>query len=159
VDGDGDLDLALASATRLVSPTTEVVSTAPATRFLANDGSGAFTAVASGQYPAADVDDSLQADAVIVADFTGDAREDVFVVSSHAPNAGERATRVLVRDLADALWQRGSRGLPSPAGADDMRGFDARAADLDGDGDLDLVIVRDEANDTVRNTLVLKNPR
>jgi hypothetical protein len=159
IDADGDLDLALASASRLVSPATEIVSSSPALRFLANNGSGTFTFLAGGQYPAADADDSLQADAAVVADFTGDAKADVFVTSSRAPNSGDRATRVLVRNLADAAWQRGSRGLPSPAGADDLRGSDARAVDVDGDGDLDLVIVRDEANEFVRNTLVLKNPR
>ena len=159
VDGDGDLDLALASASRLVSPTTEVVSASPAVRWFANNGSGTFTAVAAGQYPAADAEDCLQADAVVTADFTGDGKNDVFVVSGRAPNSGDRATRVLVRNVADTAWQRGSRGLPSPAGLDDLRGSDARALDVDGDGDLDLVIVRDEANEAVRNTLVLKNPR
>jgi hypothetical protein len=159
VDGDADLDLALASASRLVSPTTEIVSASPAVRFFANNGTGTFTAVAAGQYPAADAEDSLQADAVVVADYTGDGRSDVFVVSAHAPNSGDRATRVLVRNLANAAWQRGSRGLPSPAGLDDLRGTDALAVDVDGDGDLDLVIVRDEATDVVRSTIVLKNPR
>src|SRR5262249_17529670 len=104
IDGDGDLDLALASGSRLVSPTTDTVSTAPAVRFLANNGSGTFTAISSDQYPAADGDDSLQAEAVVIADFTGDGKKDVFVTSARAPNAGDRATRVLVRNLADAAW-------------------------------------------------------
>ena len=159
VDGDGDLDLALASTSKLVSPVTEEVSTAPATRFFANNGTGTFTAIPAGQYPAADGEDSLQADAVVVADYTGDSRKDLFVVSARAPNAGERATRIAVRNIADTAWQSGSRGLPSPAGADDMRGYDAQAVDFDGDGDLDLVIVRDEANESLRNTVILKNPR
>jgi hypothetical protein len=150
----------LASLSRLVSPTTEVVSAAPAVRFLANNGTGTFTAVASGQYPAADAEDSLQADAVVVADYTGDGRNDVFVVSARAPNAGDRATRVLVRNLANSAWQRGfarpslARRVRRPCGGNRRDAPSTWTATAT----FDLVIVRDEANDAVRNTIVLKNP-
>jgi hypothetical protein len=50
--------------------------------------------------------------------------------------------------------------MPNPLTGDDGRGRTVLLLDLGtGDGDLDLVLARDEANETVRNTRVLTNPR
>jgi len=64
--------------------------------------------------------------------------------------------RVLVQD-ANGL-NRADAALPSPLGADNLRGFDVLLLDVDDDGDLDVVFSRSEANESVRNTLVLENP-
>jgi hypothetical protein len=157
VDNDGDADLVVASASRLVSPVNSQTSTAPAVRVFYNNGSGTFAAPSSAVLPAADDQDSSQADGVAFADLTGDGKTDLFVVSAHSPNFGARGARPLIR--VGSSWTQGALGLPSPLDGDDLRGVDAAAIDVDGDGDLDLVIVRDEANDSVRNTLVLVNQR
>jgi len=156
-DGDGDADLVVASASRLVSPVTLQSSESPAVRVFYNNGSGTFTAPTNSVLPAADGEDCSQADGVAIADLTGDGAPDLVVVSTHAANFGARATRALVQ--VATFWKQGALGLPSPLDGDDLRGADAAAVDVDGDGDLDLVIVRDEANDAVRNTLVLVNQR
>src|SRR5439155_19876025 len=48
--------------------------------------------------------------------------------------------------------------LPDYPTGGDLRGGAAALVDADGDGALDLVIVRDETDETVRNTRVIKNP-
>jgi hypothetical protein len=156
VDGDGDPDLVIASPSRLVSPVSGSASTAPAVRIFYNS-SGTFSAPASAVLPAADDQDSSQADGVAFADLTGDGKMDLVLVSAHAPNYAGRGARVLVQ--SGGAWLQGQLGLPSPLAGDDLRGVDVAVIDVDGDGDLDIVVVRDEADDTVRNTRVLVNPR
>jgi hypothetical protein len=157
VDGDGDFDLVLASASRLVSPTTAQVSTTQALRVFYNGGTGTFTAPTNAVLPDANDQDSSQADGVAIADLTGDGKADLSIVSAYAPNFGGRGTRVLPQ--VGSFWKQGELGLPAPSAGDNLRGADVAAVDVDGDGDLDLVIVRDEADDTVRNTRVLVNQR
>jgi hypothetical protein len=155
VDGDNDLDLVVASVTRIVSPVTGQLSTTPALRVFANNGSGTFTAL-TGVLPDADESDQLQADGLAIGDITGRGKADIVLVSSRAPNAGARGGRMLVK--VDGGWASGSKGLPDYLTGDDLRGADVALADVDADGALDLVIVRDEADETVRNTRVIRNP-
>jgi len=155
LDGDNDLDLAIASVTRVVSPVTGAFSSQPSLRFFANNGSGGFSAMTNVLPPADDLD-QLQADGIVVGDVTGRGKPDVLLTSARAPNQGGRGGRVLVK--VGNSWANGSAGLPDYLTGDDLRGADAALVDVDGDGALDFVIVRDEANETVRNTRVIRNP-
>jgi hypothetical protein len=155
VDGDGDLDLVVASVTRIVSPVTGQLASTPALRVFANNGSGGFTAL-TGVLPDADESDQLQADGVAIGDVTGRGKADMLLVSARTPNSGGRGGRMLVR--VGGGWTSGSKGLPDFLTGDDLRGSDAALVDVDADGALDLVIVRDEADETVRSTRVIRNP-
>jgi hypothetical protein len=156
-DGDDDLDLLLHSNTPLASPGSSTASAVPALRLLRNDGAGAFAADAASPFPARDREDRHQADAVALGDLTGDGKPEVVLVSARAPNAGERGGRVLV--AKGSAWVQGSAALPGPPLGDDVHGADVALFDADGDGDLDVVIVRDDPDETVRNTRLLLNPR
>jgi VCBS repeat protein/IPT/TIG domain-containing protein len=155
MDGDSDLDLLLVSDTRLVSPTTGQVSTSPALRIFANTG-GTFSAL-SGVLPATEGVDSLQGDGIATGDLTGDGTREIVVVSSRAPNAEGHGARVAVK--TGTRWNAGTLAFPDPLSSDDQRGSDVLLVDLDGDGDLDVVIGRDESGDAVRSTRILLNPR
>ena len=155
IDGDGDLDLLAASNTRLVSPVTSQIDTTPALRLFTNNGTGTFSALLNA-LPAADGLDSLQCEGVAVGDLTGDGKPEIFAVSGSAPNFQGNGGRVMVKQ--GSAWGAASVALPSPLTADDARGADVVFVDVDGDGDLDVVIVRDESNQSVRNTIVMKNP-
>jgi hypothetical protein len=157
VDGDARPDIVVASAARVVSPITSLPASIPATRVFRNNGSGVF-ASATSWLPGADGSDYLQSNGVAVGDVTGDGRAELFLVSAQAPNAGGRGGRLLVS--IGGAWVPGPKLLPDPLSiGDDLRGVDAALADFDADGDVDVVLVRDEANEAVRNTLVLKSLR
>jgi hypothetical protein len=156
LDGDGRLDVALASSAALVDPSNGSTSTGPALRCLVSDANGVFTA-ATNVFPAADGQDRLQCDGLVAGDLTGDALPELFLVSGAAPNAGGRGGRLLLK--LGGVWGSGAKVLPDPSVADDLRGAAAALVDVDRDGDLDVVIVRDESNEAVRNTRVLVNLR
>jgi hypothetical protein len=156
-DGDGDSDLFVLSATVLMSPTTSTPSTGPSLRLLVNGG-GTFTRAAAGTLPGTDGSDQLQGADFTVGDLSGDGKPEVVILSTLAPNTGGRACRIL--RATGAGWVRASQAMPNPLTGDDGRGRTVLLLDLGtGDGDLDLVLARDEANETVRNTRVLTNPR
>lgn len=156
--GGPDRDLLLVSSTRMIVRSTGQPADTPALRLFVNDGSGNFAAPTNSPFPGAEDLDSLQASDVAVADFNDDLRLDVFLTSTRAPNQGDRAGRVLLRQ-DDGTYVRASVALPSPFTADDLRGAVVIPVDLDGDSDADLVIGRDEGDETVRNTRVIVNPK
>ena len=156
-DGNGSRDLVVTSNTRLVHPASGVVSTSPALRIYSNDGSGTFTRVPVGTVAALSDDDTLQCQEAAFGDLTGDGRRDIVLVSTRAPRSGGRAARVLI--WTGSAFTDGSEGLPHPVTVDDGRGGTVVLHDVDGDGDLDVVIGRDEPDETVRNTRILVNPR
>jgi hypothetical protein len=148
-------ELVVNSVIRVVSPVTSQLASTPALRLFANDGQGGFTAITN-VLPGTDELDQLQANAVAIADFDEDGDKDIVAVSSRAPNAGGRGARLLSR--SGNVWLQSSVGLPDPSVNDDLRGMDVAVADLDGDGAADLVISRDEGVESVRNTVVVRNP-
>ncbi len=156
-DADGDLDLVVLSDTRLVSPATGSVSTSSALRIYPRDSDGNFGRLSAGTLPAADELDSSQCESAAFGDLTGDGRPEIFLVSSRAPNTGDRAGRVLV--WAGRKFIRGSEGLPRPTTGDDGRGTSTLFFDVDDDGDLDVILGRDQTDESVRNTRVFVNPR
>lgn len=156
-DGDTDLDILVGSSTPLSTPGSGTLSSASALRLLLNS-SGTFSAAGGGTFPAADRQDRSQCEAFALGDLSGDGNPELVLVSSLAPNAGERAGRVL-RGGATDTWVRASEAFPDPGTSDDLRGADVVLVDVDDDGDLDVVIVRDGTDETVRNTRVLVNPR
>ena len=155
-DASGDLDLVICSDTRLVTPGTSTRPEVSALRIFENDG-GAFTDVSADILPGLDGEDALQCHGVAFGDISGDGRPDIFLVSAQAPNIGEHGARVLV--WVDDHFARGSEGLPNVLLSDDGRGRAVILHDTDDDDDLDAVIVRDESNQSVRNTRVFRNPR
>jgi hypothetical protein len=156
LDGDSDLDLVVASNRPLVSPVTQTVHAGPALRVFLNTG-GVFSAAPAGTLPEADGEDVLQAEGVAVGDLTGDGLVDLAVVARRSPNSPGRALRLLVRRGAGFVVE-GTR-LPDPLAGDDMRGHAVALVDVDQDGALDVVVGRDEADETVRNLRVLRDVR
>ncbi len=156
-DGDGDDDLVVAGNTKIVSPLTMSVVLTPSLRIFEWDA-GAFAAAAGGVLPAADGDDQLQCEDVGFGDLDGDGDDEMVIVSAGAPNAGDRGGRIL-RQEADDTFIRSSTPFLSPLIADDARGVVIKLVDLDGDGDLDVLIARDTAAESERNLLVFINQR
>lgn len=157
LDGDDDLDLLVVLTTRVVSPESQTVADSPSLRLFENDGSGSFTAWAADALPGADGEDFLQARGVAVGDVTGDGAPEIVLVSTSPPNFGERGGRILVK-VGDA-WLRGSEGLLDPFVDDDLRGADVILLDADGDQALDILVGRDEPDESVPNTILAVNPR
>ncbi|WP_435093883.1 CRTAC1 family protein [Halorubrum sp. N11] len=76
---------------------------------------------------------------VVAADFDNDGREELFFNASGEPN--RLFAREGERDTDDACWQRID---PGPAAEPDGFGTGAVAADIDGDGVLELIVVHGE---------------
>ncbi len=157
IDSGSSLDLVVVSDTRLVTPGTSTLATGAATRIFVNDGSGSFATATAPEFPPIDALDSWQAAGIAIGDLNGDSRPELVLVSNFAPNTRGHGGRILVQEDGD--YRTGSDALPNPLVDDDTRGADVLLLDVDEDGDLDLVIVRDEPNETLRHTRVLLNPR
>lgn len=118
VDGDGDLDL--------------VVANEGANRLLINVGDGVFT-LSEGMLPAPDDQETREAD---LADIDGDGDLDL-VLANVAWSGKDPSDAVLINDGSGTFTDETRDRLPSVR----MFSLDADLADLDGDGDLDLVVV------------------
>lgn len=126
VDGDGDLDL--------VTTRMQVTVTGPLaaqTNLWRNDGGGNFTDVTASTLP----QQLDQSDQVIAFDLQADGDMDLFLVNPNYP--GEPSNRLLVNDGTGHFVDEAGWRLPVP-GPYLARG--AAVADLDLDGDLDLLI-------------------
>ena len=113
VDGDGDLDLVIASRDS-------------SNRLLLNNGLGVFTAAAANRLPG----DVGATSGVVAADLNGDRQPDLVFTSEEGP------PRLLINDGAGVFTDSTATSLPT--GLPGALGL--AAADLDGDGNLDLVL-------------------
>ncbi len=157
LDGDSAPELLIRRVRPIVSPVSGLTSADPALRLFSNSGAGVFTAT-TGVFPDALSSDLLQAMSIAVGDLTGNGSADIVLASSRPPNLGGRGLRVLVNDGTNT-FSRGSTAFPNPVVEDDGRGAVVSLVDTDGDGDLDIVLSRDEADETARNTRIFENPR
>lgn len=154
-DGDTDLDILVLAPAAVSSPSGSGVSVT-ALRLLVNT-SGSFATAAPGTFPAPSGSDYLQGADLVVGDLDGAGRPEIVVIASYAPNTGDRACRIL-RGTPSG-WVDASLALPAPLAGDDGRGSGGALLDLNGDTFLDLVLIRNDADESVRNTRVFINPR
>lgn len=120
VDADGDLDLFVAEGTDNPSPRPN--------RLLLNDGLGFFTDVSATHLPPA-IANSTKAD---FGDVDGDGDLDAIVA-----NLGPE--QLLINDGSGVFLDGSAQLPPSPPFLQDITA-DARLADVDGDGDLDILL-------------------
>ena len=120
VDDDGDLDLFVAEGTDSPAPRPN--------RLLLNDGTGVFTDVSTTHLPPA-VANSTKAD---FGDIDDDGDLDAIVA-----NLGPEQ---LLLNTGNGVFLDGSAQLPPPPGFLQDITADARLADVDGDGDLDILL-------------------
>ena len=120
VDDDGDLDLFVAEGTDTPAPRPN--------RLLLNDGTGVFTDVSTTHLPPA-VANSTKAD---FGDIDDDGDVDAIVA-----NLGPEQ---LLLNTGSGVFLDGSAQLPPPPGFLQDITADARLADVDGDGDLDILL-------------------
>lgn len=156
MNGDTQPDLILHSNTPLVSPATGTPATTPALRLFVNSG-GQFSAAASGTFPAKSGNDVSQGESLAIGDLDGDGLPDIVLTAPNAPSTGGRACRILRK--SGTVWTDASVAFPNPLLGDDGRGTGVVLLDLGGDGDLDIVLVRNDAGETVRHTRSFFNQR
>lgn len=128
VDGDGDLDILYANIQFFVP------GADPANRLLINDGTGVFADETSSRLP---MDGDLTFDADFI-DLDGDGDLDIVTANAGGANLNVNVPyRVYLNDGSGRFELESASFLPSSAVG---RGFDIEAADLNGDGALDLYL-------------------
>jgi hypothetical protein len=163
LDGDGNLDLVLGKprATYWYDTATTSYKLLPAIRIFAGQGNGKFKEATGsfldqGEYLGNSRDVILDARSVQLGDLDGDGSLDLVVsgVSYYVygyngaaygyfgivPAGTFPATRVLLNDGTGRLKDVTADWMPAPVNGDQFQCDVSRLGDLDGDGDLDLVI-------------------
>ncbi len=133
-DGDGDLDLAVASGG---NQSTQGYKNLNARLYL-NDGKGNFTAAARGWPPVA-----INASCIRALDFNGDGKEDIFIGARNIPGKyGLIPSSALLLNKGNGEFENVTASI-----APDLLKLgmvtDAQWADLDGNGQKSLVVVGD----------------
>jgi hypothetical protein len=175
LDGDGDRDVVLgrSQSSYWYDTSTYGYRFEPAIRILANDGQGFFTEATASFLPAKSFlqgspDTILSAESVVLGDLDGDGSQDlvvagtVYAVYDYAgtgygyygilPAGPVLATKVFLNDGRGGLADETKRWLPAPVNGDRFHSNAAALGDLDGDGDLDLVLAADFYPDVAGTT-------
>ena len=141
-NGDGHADIALVNLKNGLVP--GVPAGVPSIRVLINDGTGRFQ-TGEQQMPERLVpQSSFGTYSLDVGDFNKDGRLDIFVINWGSSGVEERDGVLLNIGSGNQLFPGGANGIGYPiinAGLDDD-GDHPTAADLDGDGDADLVVAQ-----------------
>jgi hypothetical protein len=121
VDGDGDLDL--------------VIANEDANRLLLNDGKGVYSEATTGQLPVvADLEETREAD---LGDVDGDGDLDLFLANVQFQTPRNPNNRLLINDGAGNFLDESETRLKGERGGVTL---DGDFVDMDGDGDLDLLV-------------------
>jgi len=171
VDGDGSIDIVLTWD----DPTTVSAygrksgtgtdSARVATRVLINDGDGFFSDDTADWLPSGSGSEFWQGNRLALVDIVGDSRRDLVLLDDEGPTATTSALRILRNDgTGTGFTDVSSSVLPAlPSSPDDnFRGDALRVHDVDGDGDLDILIgasagITDTSGDPLPATRFLRN--
>jgi hypothetical protein len=133
-DGDGDLDLVVASGGNQAGPGSSYLIP----RLYLNDGKGNFSPSVEG-WPNV----SINASCVRVLDFDGDGRPDIFIGARNIPGSyGQLPSSVLLQNMGHGHFTDVTDSL-APALSHLGMVTDAQWVDIDGDGKKELVVVGD----------------
>jgi VCBS repeat protein/FG-GAP repeat protein len=154
LDDDGRLDLAVTTPTAVV-----VNAVTSSSTMLGHNvhpvGEQAHFNDLTGALPSSL--DTLPGDIVLLGDVVGGPAPDLVVVSRSA-GPGASAVQVVENLGVGTTWRiRTTETLPQPGGDERLQAHDATLADVDGDGDLDIVLLTDASPGGGRALRILRN--